>query len=68
MNMEANKMLVMERGLVENMLALRSTQEHGGTCRGFCKQLVHACEQAGMSGFHCTENRRDHEASEGAGA
>lgn len=56
---------------MENMLALRNTQEHGGTCSGFCKQFVHAYEQACRLGIGSTKkkkkkNVKNYEVSEGA--
>lgn len=47
MNMEANKMVAVKRGLVENMLALRSTQKHGqGSISSRCMRVSRQAGQA----------------------
>lgn len=40
MSMEANKMVAVERGLVENMFALRNTEEHvQGSASSSCMRV-----------------------------
>lgn len=57
MNMEANKMVVVERAGISREHAC--FEEHRGTCSGFCKQFVHACEQAGRLGTESPKKRKE---------